>query len=186
MITTARSRNRGIGALAALLIVSLTASYVFADELTSSSFNFNDSGFTQLGGFSSTTNFQQFGTLQPVADGESSSTHFSLSSGYLYPADTSPFKQQNWQWFDDSYDGTPAIAYASENVSPSAIPYDDPMKLRVTVNDVAGAGQANIKFRLQYSTSSDFSTGAVYVGEIGECATTVWCFSIRASCRRGR
>ncbi|MBP9757440.1 MAG: hypothetical protein KBD06_02460 [Candidatus Pacebacteria bacterium] len=177
MHTSARARNRGIGALVAFTILAITASYVFANELSSSGFRFNDSGFTQLGGFSSTTNFQQFGTLQPVADGESSSASFQVASGYLYPADVSPFASQNWRWYDDAAANTPTVPYAGENVAPSAIPYNDPFKLRIVVNNL-GADYANIKFRLEYSTSSSFSTVTTFVGENGECSTSIiWCYA---------
>jgi hypothetical protein len=150
---------------------------VFADELSSSAFRFNDSGFTQLGGYSSASHFTSFGTLQPIADGESTSTNFSLAGGYLYPADASPFLSQNWRWYDDAVSVTPTIPLADENVAPSSVAYNDPLKLRITVRDAAGAGVSGYKLRLQYSTSSDFSSGAEYVAEQGGCDPTVWCYA---------
>lgn len=174
---SSRAQNRAIGAFFAAVIIALTTSYVFADELSSTNFQFNDSGFTQLGGYSTTTSFRQFGTLQPIADGESSSANFSLAGGYLYPIDTTPLVTQNWRWYDDSFNPTPTNAFAAENTAPSAIPYDDGIKLRITVNDLGGAGVSNLKLRLQYSTSSDFTQSVYYVAEQGECGTiAAWCY----------
>ncbi len=165
------------GTLSAILIIAISASYVFADELTSTGFRVNNSGFSQWGGYSSAASFTSFGSEQPTGSGESTSTSFQLASGYMYPADTSPFLTQNWRWYDDAINFTPVVPYAAENVAPSAIPYDDPFKLRITINN-PGPDYANIKFRLQYATSSDFSVGATFVGERGECSTTIlWCYA---------
>lgn len=172
-----RTRDRSLGAVIALLIVAYAASYVFADELSSTNFQFNDSGFTQLGGYSTTTSFRQFGTLQPVADGESASTHFLLAGGYLYPVDTTPLVTMNWRWYDDSFFATPVSPFAAENTAPSAIPYDDGIKLRITVYDLGGSGVSNLRLRLQYSTSTDFTQNVYNVAEIGECGTVAaWCY----------
>ncbi len=172
-----RTQRKAIGAFVAAVLCALTTSYVFADQLSSSNFQFNDSGFTQLGGYSTTSNFKQFGTLQPIADGESQSTHFLLAGGYLYPADTTPLVTQNWRWYDDSVNDEPTIPFASENVAPSAVGYDDPLKLRITVKDDSGAGVTHVKLRLQFATSSDFSEGVSFVGEQGTCGTTTWCYA---------
>lgn len=177
MYATRKIHRKIIGALSALLIIAISASYVFADELTSSGFRVNDSGFSQWGGFSSATNFTSFGSEQPVGSGESTSTNFQLAGGYLYPAEASQFATQNWRWYDDAQFATPLVPYAGENVAPSAIPYNDPFKLRIVVNNL-GADAPNLKFRLEYSTSSDFSTGVAFVGENGACSTTViWCYA---------
>ncbi len=171
------ARNKILGAGCAFLIIAVSAASVLADELTSSGFRMNDNGFTQMGGYSTTSSFTAFGSMDPNGDGESTSTSFSLAGGYLYPADVSPFASQNWRWYDDAPQATPLVPYAGENVAPSAIPYDDPFKLRITVNNL-GPDYSNIKFRLQYSTSSDFSVGEVFVGENGECsALVVWCYA---------
>lgn len=185
MGTSRATRNRILGAASALIIIAISASSVLADELSSSAFRFNDSGFTQLGGYSSASNFTQFGTVQPIADGESTSTSFQMAGGYLYPSDSSPFATQNWRWYDDANVATPLVPYDAENTAPSAIPYNDPFKLRITVNNL-GPDYSNIKFRLEYSTSSDFSVGATFVGEIGECSTSIiWCYSVGAGTDNG-
>lgn len=166
-----------MGAVSALVVLAVSASYVFADELTSSSFRFNNSDFTELGGYSSASSFQQFGSVMPESNGESSSANFMLASGELYSSDTSQFRTQNWRWYDDAQQNTPVIPYAAENVAPSAVPYNDPLKLRITVNNL-GSDYSNLKFRLEYSTSSDFSTNVYFVGEQGTCSTTViWCYA---------
>ncbi len=177
MVVTQRLHRKVLGVVVALLIVAISASSVFADELTSSGFRVNDNGFTQWGGFSNSSNFQSFGSGEQIGEGESTSTSFQLASGYLYPADSSQFATQNWRWYDDALQATPVVPYAGENVAPSSIPYNDPFKLRITVNNL-GADAPNLKFRLQYSTSSDFSTGVEYVGENGTCSTTtIWCYA---------
>jgi hypothetical protein len=52
------------------------------------------------------------------------------------------------------------------------------LKLRITVNNLGG-DYSNLKFRLEYSTSSDFSSDVHFVGEKGTCSTTViWCYSV--------
>ncbi len=166
-----------LGACSALMIVSISASYVFAQELTSSSFSLNNNGFTAWGGYSTTSNFSSFGSEAQPGSGESSSASFSLASGYLYPVDTSPLATQNWKWFDDSTNFTPTIALAGENVSPSNVGFDDPLKLRITVKDIGGSGVTGLKLRLQYATSSDFSAGAIFVAEQGQCNLTIWCYA---------
>ncbi len=162
----------------AFVMLAISASSVFADEMTSSGFRVNDNGFTQWGGFSNSSNFRSFGSGEQIGEGESTSTNFQLASGYLYPADASQFATQNWRWYDDANVLTPVVPYASENVAPSAIPYNDPIRLRITINNL-GADAPSLKFRLQYSTSSDFSTDTYFVGENGECSTTViWCYVV--------
>ncbi len=177
MFTSRTARSKALGAACAAMIIAISASYVFADEATSSSFQFNDSGFTQLGGYSTTSNFSSFGSMDAVNDGESTSTSFSMSGGYLYQSDVSPFLSQNWRWYDDAIHDTPVSPLAAENVAPGTVAYNDPLKLRITVRDAAGSGVSNVKLRLQYSTSSDFSTGADYVAEQGQCDPTVWCYA---------
>ncbi len=172
-----RTERFVLGFLCALILLALSASYVFAQEATSTAFRINKSGFTQFGGYSSASSFSSFGSGEQFAEGESTSTNFSLASGYLYPAEASQFASQNWRWYDDAFQQTPVVPYAGEDVAPTNIPYNDPFKLRITLNNL-GADAPNLKFRLEYSTSSDFSTDVYFVGEKGECSTTViWCYA---------
>ncbi len=167
-----------LGALSALSIMAVSASLVFAQEMSSSGFFMNNSGLSQLGGYSTTSSFSAFESSFPDGTGESQSSNFKLDGGYEYFGETTPLATQNWRWYDDSNSGTPSVALAGENVSPSAVGYDDPLKLRITVNDLGGAGVSNIKLRLQYSTSSDFSESVHYVGGQGECGSiNLWCYA---------
>lgn len=173
---TQNNTQKVLGATSALLLLALFASTVFAQEQTSSNFRLNDSGFTQFGGYSTTSSFSSFGNGAAMGEGESTSTSFQVASGYLYPADSTPLVTQNWRWYNDASSLTPTVALAAENTAPSSVEYDDPLKLRITVKDTGGANITNLKLRLQYSTSSDFSVGVEYVAEQGECDPTIWCY----------
>ncbi len=175
---SSRTRHKIIGVLCALVLAGVTASLVFADELTGTSFKINTAGFSELGGYSTTTNFQAFESSFTDAIGESQSSSFRLDAGYEYFGETTPLATQNWRWYDDYSSQTPTVPLAGENVAPSAVGYDDPLKLRITVNDLGGSGVSNIKLRLQYSTSSDFTESVYYVTEQGTCGpSSPWCYA---------
>lgn len=153
------------------------ASVLFAQEISGSTFKVGQGGIVQFAGYSTTSNFSIINGGAPIGEGQSTSSNFQLAGGYLYYVDAStPLVQQNWRWYDDHYAEPPGNPYAAENTAPSAIPYDDAIKLRVTVKDNDGNGVTGIKLRLQYSTSTDFSAG-LYVGEQGTCSTNVWCYA---------
>ena len=87
---------------------------------------------------------------------------------------------QNWRWYDDETDETPTVPLASENVAPANINANT-IKLRISVAEKAQIGASGVKFRLQYSTASDFSTGVTNVVEQGSClGTSKWCYAIGA------
>lgn len=93
-----------------------------------------------------------------------------ITSGFLV-------ETQNWRWYDDENNETPLTALASENVAPSNIAFDNTLKLRVTALESGGGRGANVKFKLQFSEVSDFSSGVVDVEELGSCSTTsLWCY----------
>ena len=83
---------------------------------------------------------------------------------------------RNWKWFDDESSETPSVALALENIAPVNVKFGDVIKLRVTAADTRGHYGVNQKFRLQYSTYSDFSQGVVYVDATTTCAT-LWCYA---------
>lgn len=84
---------------------------------------------------------------------------------------------ENWRWYDDSENITPTSALALENTAPIDISYDNTIKLRITVSETAGsAGPA--KYRLQFSTASNFSENLGFVEDADECVDGVswWCY----------
>lgn len=104
-----------------------------------------------------------------------------LNNYNFYPALTTAGynpKAQNWRWYDDENNETPAAAMAGENVSPSNnIVNGNIIKLRLTINEVNGLAGTNIKFKIQFSEFSDFSQGVSDAVEIGSCvANSLWCY----------
>ncbi len=83
----------------------------------------------------------------------------------------------NWRWYDDETNLTPVTPLANENITPINIADQNGLKLRVTASEVEGAPGSNIKFKLQYSESADFSTGVYDVTASSSCtATSTWCY----------
>ncbi len=104
-----------------------------------------------------------------------------LDSYTYYPTlTTASFKpaSQNWRFYDDETNETPAAPLAAENVAPSGVDLANIVKLRVTVKETGGAAGSNVKFRLQDSTFSDFSSSVSDVADIGSCLpTSTWCYA---------
>lgn len=158
------------------LIVSLLASISHAQTATSTSFRVEFAEFGTVGGVSTSSSFQSVMSGDQIPHGASTSTTFALNAGPLYWESFTP-RSQNWRWYGDELNETPTSALAGENVSPSSISSGDTVKLRVSVADTQGIGARNVKFRLQFSTSSDFATNVYLVGESGACsAGSVWCY----------
>ncbi len=173
------------GSLIGLLLCLSFGAHVFAQEATSSAFLMRNSTVNTLGGSGTSTNFSSVQSGNQVGSGESTSTNFQVAAGFLYFDSFTP-KQQNWQWFDDETNETPTSPFGGENVAPSSISTSNIIKLRVSVSEVAGIGTNNLKFRLQFSTSSDFSSGAVNVVEVGNCTVvSVWCYADGAGIDNG-
>jgi|GEM_PF-1855912 len=97
----------------------------------------------------------------------------------LYPriktAGYSP-ETRNWRWYDDEGNETPTTPMANENVGAVNVKYGDIQKLRITVADTRGHNGVNQKFRLQYSTYSDFSQQVSFVDASPACDTQ-WCYA---------
>jgi len=84
----------------------------------------------------------------------------------------------NWRFYDDETNLTPSTPLAAEVTAPSGIDYGDVFKLRVGLDEVAGASGNNIKFKVQYSEYVDFSDGGTDVTSTSTCtATSTWCYA---------
>jgi hypothetical protein len=86
-------------------------------------------------------------------------------------------KSQNWRWYLDENNETPTYSLAGENQAPTYLLSGETIKLRMTIKETSGNTGEDIKMRLQYSTTSDFSAGVYFLPEIGDCTTTdAWCY----------
>jgi len=84
----------------------------------------------------------------------------------------------NWRWYTDENNVTPSSALGGERVSPSDVPLNEVLKLRVSVTEVEGASGDNIKFNLQYSERSDFSDGGTTLTATTTCSgNSLWCYA---------
>lgn len=160
-------------------LVSLCAASVpvFADESSSAHFMVKDSDTNDFGGYATSSSFSLIDAGGQTQNGTSTSASFVLDAGILFFDSFTPLSQ-NWRWYDDETNVTPSTALADENTAPINIDVANPLKLRITVTETADIGALDVKFRLQYSTSSDFSTGAYNVTDVGACTGgSVWCYA---------
>jgi hypothetical protein len=97
--------------------------------------------------------------------------------GYLIWDDSPDWlpRSQNWQWFYDQNLETPTSTAAGENVSPSNVGNGNALKLRLTIKEMNNLPGGNVKFHLEYSTTSDFSGNVYDLGEIGS-STSAWTY----------
>jgi hypothetical protein len=162
---------------ASLILAGIFPTLTFAADIFSASFLAKNPIIDAFGGFGSSTGFSAFWSGSQTATGESASTNFALAAGFLYFDSFTPESQQ-WRWYSDYSNETPSTPLGAENFSPLNINNGDTLKLRITVNEIADIGAAGAKFFLQYSTSSDFSTGAIWVVEQGSCTgSSLWCYA---------
>ena len=86
-------------------------------------------------------------------------------------------EQSTWQWFDDETSLTPSVALSATNTAPSSVDQNNTIKLRIALEEVAGRQGSNVKYKLQWSEFSDFST--VYdVHDMDSCtAGSRWCYN---------
>jgi hypothetical protein len=122
----------------------------------------------------SSTNYQLESSVGQSASGISTSTNFGESGGYQQLSGTT-LKSQNWRFFHDEEKETPQTPAATENVAPNNIARGNALKLRITIKETGGINISNLKLRLQYSTSSDFSW-AEFVDEVSCPNQKVWCY----------
>ncbi len=157
------------------LVVGLAGS-VLAEDMSSGNFMVRDAAINEFGGTSSSTSFTSEMSESQIETTQSSSTNFILQMGPLALGDAA-FLSQNWRWYADEENETPLSALAAENTAPIDIEDQDIIKLRVAVAETAGYGMEGVKFHLQFSTSSDFSSGAQMVAPQYGCDGGVWCYA---------
>ena len=169
--------------IALVLVLSIVASVsvldrtAYAATATSSTYMTTNAVTTDFGGAATSSNFSSVLTGAEPATGESTSTHFLVDSGSLY-YDTFTPESARWRWYDDETNETPTSSLAPENVSPSSVNNLNTVKLRLTLREIANIGADGVKFALQYSTSSDFSSGVHTVVESGACTpVSTWCYA---------
>jgi len=161
--------------IASLLFAPAMPSY--AEDYASDSFTVKDSIISDFGGFSTSTSFMQDATAGQKAPGESLSPGYYVESGQQYYGDFS-VQTQNWRWYDDEANETPALPLAAENASASDVGLDNAVKLRLAIKETEGVYGMNTKFKLQYSIHSDFSSEVYDVVEIGSCsASSTFCYA---------
>jgi hypothetical protein len=161
-----------------LLCFLLFSFFASAEDSTSTNFIIRGNLLDDSGGNSTSTSYDQFGALGQTAVGESTSTNFIVQSGLMYFNSFSP-ATQNWRWYSDTTNETPVTALAAENTAPTAINSETAVKIRITIKETGGISQANQKFKLQFSKSSDFSTGVTDVAGLGSCyASSRWCYTL--------
>jgi len=147
-----------------------------AEDATSANFISRDPVMSIFGGDATSSSFEQINAGGQIVTGESTSTNFILRSGFLY-FDTYTPRSQNWQWFDDETNETPSTSLAGENVAPSSVANGNIIKLRLTINELAGVADTDLKFKVQFSEFSDFSEDVNDVVSTTTCAgDSLWCY----------
>lgn len=160
-----------------LLFVLFGGLPVGAEDFTSANFKVRAPVIDDFGGRSSSANFEQFNAGGQMSAGESSSANFIIRSGFLYFDEFFP-KSQNWRWYDDETNETPATPLAAENVAPANIANQNSIKLRLTIKETVSVGGKDIKYKVQFSEYSDFSQGVNNMVEIGSCTgNSLWCYA---------
>ncbi len=169
------TRVIGLSLIFALVVTSIP--FVYAEESSSGSFQAKNTEIGTLGGSSGSASFDSVSSGGQIPTGTATSTTFILNAGPLYFESFTP-RSSNWRWYGDENNETPVTALASENVAPSDVASGDIVKLRISVAEKANIGSANIKFHLQFATTSDFSQGALFVEATSTCTIdSVWCYA---------
>lgn len=162
--------------VAAALILSGSPE-AFAADSSSLNFQTKNGQLNSFGGYGTSSSFSAISDGGQNGPGESTSTSFILNGGALY-YDSFVARSTNWRWYDDETNETPVSPFAAENVAATNIDNGSIIKLRVGAHEVGGLSEANLKFKLQYSTASDFSESVKDVEEQGACTgTSVWCYA---------
>jgi hypothetical protein len=150
----------------------------FADTSSSTDFTVQDGFVGLFGGYASSTHFQVVNGGSPIINGNAASPNFNSDTGPANFNDFAPVSQ-TWQWYGDANDETPTSSLAAENAAPSNIANAQVIKLRLNIKEMSGLmGSDNLKFRLQFAKSSDFTAMPGFVAEAGNCnATSTWCYA---------
>jgi len=136
-------------------------------------------GFVGLfGGYASSTDFQVVSGGAPIMNANATSSHFNANTGPVNYSDFAPVSQ-TWRWYGDANDETPTSSLAAENTAPPSVANAQVIKLRLNMKETGGImGSDNLKFRLQFAQSSDFTVTPGFVTEAGSCAaTSTWCYA---------
>ncbi len=67
-------------------------------------------------------------------------------------------EQKAWRWYDDEESLTPVVPLAATNTAPVDVSMGAVLKLRVLLQELAGKAGSGVKFKLQFSESSDPGT----------------------------
>lgn len=171
-----RRTSKILALVLALVFFGAAFSTVLADDATSADFMTRGALTDSFGGSATSASFSSESAGQQIG-GESTSSDFVMDTGEMY-FDTFAPAVEDWRWYDDEEDETPTVDLAPEDVAPADVNDFDVIKLRLALRETAGIGADDVKFALEYSTSSDFSAGATAVAEIGACtATSTWCYA---------
>ncbi|GEM_PF-6305734 len=142
------------------LSFGLFSSAVFALDLSSTNFILRDPAFTRGGGQTgSSTSFQSSGSVGQYYGGLSSSTTFSLNSGYdYYPGG---WYQNTYRWYANlATNVQPTTALAAENTVTTGILQAGILRLRLSVKTLGDPIQTSSTFKLQYASLPTGSTCA--------------------------
>lgn len=93
----------------------------------------------------------------------------------IYTAGYTP-AARNWRWYDDVENVTPSVPLASENTAPTDIVNGATLTLRVSVAELKGAAEADVRFKLQYSNEASFATSSDVVATTTCTANSIWCY----------
>jgi hypothetical protein len=86
-------------------------------------------------------------------------------------------RTDTWRFYDDETNETPITALAATNTAPINVADGDIMKLRINVREANGENGVAQKFKVQYSTYSDFSSGVNDAVATSSClAASGWCY----------
>ena len=168
-------------ALAGILIAFFAIPFArsFADTSTSTDFIVQDGFVGVFGGKVSSTDFQVIAGGAPTLNGNAASTDFGADTGPVNYSDFAPVSQ-TWRWYGDANDETPTSSLAAENAAPSSIANGQIIKLRLNIKETSGImGASDLKFRLQFAQSSDFTVSPGLMAETGSSctATSTWCYA---------
>ena len=86
-------------------------------------------------------------------------------------------RTDTWRWYSDATNETPTTALAATNTAPINIANPSTIKLRINVRETNGQNGVAQKFKVQYSTYSDFSAGVSDAAATSSClVTSGWCY----------